>query len=64
MTDVALERQFTVQEVAHLWGRSHKFVRSLFEKQPGVSVVMRGRFCTFLIPESVVVEVHRKMRAA
>ncbi len=67
-TDIALERHFTVREIAETWHVSDDTVRRLFRDEPGVlalgseeSRFKRG-YLTLLIPESVLEVVHRKHR--
>lgn len=66
---VAFERQYVVAEVAKLWGRSERFVRSQFRNHPGVVKIVsdgtlkKQKYTTLLIPASVVEEWHRTHRA-
>jgi hypothetical protein len=62
------ERHLTVEDVAGLWNLSHDSVRRLFEREPGVLVIVspRGfgskrRYRTLRIPESVAARVYRRM---
>ena len=62
------ERHLTVEDVAGLWNLSPDSVRRLFEREPGVLVLMsprgygsRRRYRTLRIPESVVERVYRRM---
>lgn len=62
-----LERHFSVEELAELWGMSEDFVRRLFLHEPGVVVFYKQRpgrrvYRTIRIPESVALRVHRRMR--
>ena len=64
--DPALERHFSVEELAELWGMSEDFVRRLFVHEPGVVVFHNARrgvrvYRTLRIPESVAARVHRRM---
>jgi hypothetical protein len=66
--DVALERHYTVGEIAKLWHADYKTVRKMFEGEPGVLTwgdeetrYKRG-YCSMRIPESVMIRVHRKYR--
>lgn len=62
---IALERHYTVPEVAELWGMSEKSVRRLFAEETGVlrwgtSETLRKRgYCNLRIPESVLIRVHQ-----
>src|SRR5437764_13383350 len=63
---LALERHFSPDELAELWGLSGDTLRRLFEHEPGVLVIERSkgrarRYRTLRIPESVAVRVHRRM---
>jgi transcriptional regulator GlxA family with amidase domain len=67
VSDTALERHFSVEELSELWAMSDDFVRRLFLKEPGVVVFWRqqpGRrvYRTLRIPESVALRVHRRMQ--
>lgn len=68
--ELALEKHYTVFEVAERWSLSHMTVRRLFENEPGVLVfgsdeTRWGRKRkTMRIPESVVSRVHQKRSAA
>lgn len=63
---VALERHFTVPEVARQWGMSEKSVRQFFANEPGVlkwgSAETRKKrgYCNLRIPESVLIRVHQR----
>jgi hypothetical protein len=67
---VALERHFSVSDVAILWGVSEKTVRRLFEGEEGVlrwgnSETIRKRgYYNLRIPESVLIRVHRRRETA
>lgn len=66
--DVALERHYTVGQIAKSWHADYKTVRRMFEGEPGVLIWGPGerRFkrshVSMRIPESVVIRVHRKYR--
>jgi len=68
MADIALERRYSVREVADMWHVSDDTVRKLFRDEPGVlslgSVESRFKrgYMTLLIPETVLKTVHRKHR--
>lgn len=64
----ALERHFSVNEVAEMWNISDDTVRRLFRDEPGVlkiahsySRLKRG-YEVLRMPESVVIKVHEKLR--
>ena len=66
-SDEAFQRHFAVEDLAVRWGMSTDFVRRLFINEPGVVVFYKQRpgrrvYRTLRIPESVVLQVHRKMR--
>ena len=58
---VALERHYTIDEVASLWGFSRQTVRKVFDKEAGVLRYGRGdsarrrAYQSLRIPESVLV---------
>jgi hypothetical protein len=64
----ALERHYTVDEVAKLWGVHPETIRKLFRDCPGVLKIGGGfgrkkstrEYCTLRIPESVVRRVHQE----
>jgi hypothetical protein len=64
----ALERHFSVNEVAALWNVSDDTVRRLFRDEPGVLRIanpysrLRRGYEVLRMPESVVVKVHEKLR--
>jgi hypothetical protein len=63
---IALERHFTVSEVARRWGMSEKSVRRFFADEPGVlkwgspETRMKRGYCNLRIPESVLIRVHQR----
>ncbi len=66
----ALERHFTVAEVAELWQLSEDTIRKIFRDVPGVlkigapeSRFKRG-YLVLRIPESILQKVHESMRKA
>ncbi len=66
--DPALERHYSVNEIAKSWGLSGNTIRRIFEKEPGViewgtaeSRFSRG-YRTLRIPESVMMRVHQRLR--
>jgi AraC-like DNA-binding protein len=66
--DLALERHYSVLEIAQTWGFSQKTVRRIFSDEAGVvkwgheeGRYKRG-YVTLRIPESVVQRVHRRLR--
>jgi AraC-like DNA-binding protein len=67
-SDPALERHYSVLELAQMWGLSEKTIRRIFNNEPGVVKWGHdeGRFkrgyVTLRIPESVIQRVHRRMR--
>jgi hypothetical protein len=67
-SSLALEKHYTVNQVAELWSISDDTVRKLFKDEPGVLVLgseesrFRRAYQTLLIPESVLQLVHRKKR--
>jgi hypothetical protein len=63
---IALERHFTVPEVAKRWGMSEKSVRRFFADEPGVlkwgspETRKKRGYCNLRIPESVLIRVHQR----
>ena len=70
MRELSVEKHYSVAELAKLWQLSEKTIRRMFEKEPGVIVWgvaesrFRRRYRTLRIPATVVVRVHRHLRAA
>ena len=68
--DLALEKHYSVCELAQLWGLSEKTVRRMFHDEPGVVKFgheerrFKRAYMTLRIPESVVQRVHRRLRQA
>jgi len=66
--DLALEKHYSVSELAQLWGLSEKSIRRIFFNEPGVvkwghdESRFKRAYMTLRIPESVVQRVHRRMR--
>ena len=65
---VALERHYSVGELAKLWELSENTIRRIFNKEPGVLQLVheetrfkRG-YTTLRVPESVVQRVHRRLQ--
>ncbi len=62
------ERHFTPQQIAALWGRSARFIRELFQDEPGVQRVDRPErmhkrgYCSIRIPESVMIRVGLRLQ--
>ncbi len=70
MSDVALERHFTVTEISELWHLDEKVVRRMFESEKDVLVFgptesrYKRRYRSLRIPESVMLRVHDRLRKA
>jgi hypothetical protein len=66
----AMERHFTVNEIAEMWQLDEKMIRRIFGDEPGVVSIGSGEsrfrraYRTLRIPESVLVRVHRRLRRA
>jgi AraC-like DNA-binding protein len=66
---VALERHYSVSEIATLWGISEKTVRRLFGREDGVlkwgsgETMRKRRYQNLRIPQSVLIRVHHRRRA-
>lgn len=62
----ALEKHYSVPEIATLWGLSEDTIRALFRNHPGVlkiaspELVRRKKrgYCVLRVPESVLQKVH------
>ncbi len=63
---LALERHYTVLEIAEMWSLSEKTVRRMFEQEEGVlqcrspETRRKRGYITLRIPESVMLRVHRQ----
>lgn len=63
---LALERHYSVAEVAKIWALSEKTIRRMFEDELGVlqwgspETRRKRGYQTLRIPESVLLRVHRK----
>jgi transcriptional antiterminator len=63
---LALERHYSVSEVAKMWALSERTVRRMFEDEDGVlhwgTIETRRKrgYITLRIPESVMLRVHRQ----
>jgi AraC-like DNA-binding protein len=63
----ALERHWTVAEIAEIWNLSQDAVRRLFYEEPGVLILgncARGRkrrYTTLRVPQSVLERVHHRL---
>jgi hypothetical protein len=63
----ALERHFSIQEVAEMWNLCENSIRAIFKSEPGVVQIERPRsrwkrgYSTLRIPQSVLERVHRRM---
>jgi hypothetical protein len=68
--ETALERHYTVKEVAEMWQLDEKMIRRIFGDEPGVVSIgsdenrFRRAYRTLRIPQSVLVRVHRRLRKA
>jgi hypothetical protein len=66
-TALPLERHFSINTLAELWGLSPDAVRDLFENEAGVLTLgartsgRKRRYVTFRIPESVAARVYRRL---
>jgi len=63
----ALERHFSVQQIAEMWNLCENSIRALFKNEPGVVLIERPRsrwkrgYSTLRIPQSVLERVHCRM---
>lgn len=68
-SQAAMERHFSIRQIAEQWNLSEDSVRRLFEHEHGVLVIepprgrmsRRRRYRTLRIPAAVVERVHRRM---
>jgi len=66
----ALERHYTVQQIAEMWGLHQTTVRRIFQDEPGVFRLGKtGRrdkrdYVTLRIPESVLLQVYERRSRA
>ena len=64
----ALERHYTVAELARLWFFSENTIRRLFSKEPGVVKIARPQtrakrgYTSIRIPERIAQRVHRRLQ--
>ena len=67
-SDESLERHYSPEEVALMWGLSARTVRRMFGNEPGIiefgnkETMKKRRYMTIRIPESVLARVHRRLR--
>jgi hypothetical protein len=67
-TDIALEKHYTVGEIADRWHVDYSTARAMFENEPGVLRFGPGerrfkrRHVSLRVPESVMVRVHRTLQ--
>jgi transcriptional regulator GlxA family with amidase domain len=65
---LALEKHYSVAEIAELWAVSDDTVRRLFEEEPGVLTfgveesARKRRYRSMRIPQSIMIRVHQRMR--
>ena len=65
----ALEKHYTVAEVAGLWSLSEETIRKLFRDDPAVLKIGVGEklhkrgYVVLRIPETVVLRIHEKLRS-
>jgi len=64
----ALEKHYSIPEIATLWGLSQDSVRNIFRDHPGVLKIgnpetrFKRAYLTIRIPESVLQKVHAQLR--
>lgn len=67
-TNPALERHYSIQEIAAFWGWSDQTVTKYFFDEPGVlkrsntPTRKRRTYTTLRVPESVVIRVHTRLK--
>jgi hypothetical protein len=68
--EICIEKHYSVSELASSWQLSENTIRRMFEDEPGVlrwgttEGRFKRRYITLRIPETVVLRVHRQLRAA
>jgi hypothetical protein len=68
ITDLAMEKHYTVGEIADRWHVDYSTARSMFEHEPGVLRFGPGErrnkrsHISLRVPESVMVRVHRTLQ--
>jgi len=68
--ELYIEKHYSVSELASSWQLSENTIRRMFEDEPGVlrwgttECRFKRRYITLRIPETVVLRVHRQLRAA
>jgi len=68
VVEPAMEKHFSPQEVAKMWGLCEDTIRDLFRGEPDVLHITRPKtrgkrtYTTLRIPLSVLLRVHRRMR--
>lgn len=68
--EICIEKHYSVSELATSWQLSENTIRRMFENEPGVlrwgtaEGRFKRRYITLRIPETVVLRVHRQLRAA
>jgi|SRR5215471_19161195 len=69
-TPIALERHYTVREIAKMWAVSENTVRRTFANEVGVLIFgseesrYKRKRVILRVPESVLIRVHQQQRAA
>ena len=64
----ALEKHYSVAEIAELWQLSHDSIRRIFRDRPDVLKMSAAEtrfkrgYCVLRVPESVVQKVHADLR--
>jgi hypothetical protein len=67
ITELPLQRHYSISEIAELWRLDEKTVRRLFASEPGVVELAneetrsKRSYVTRRIPESVLKRVHRRL---
>ena len=67
-TNPALERHYSIMEIAKLWGLSTQTVTKYFIDEPGVlkhsntPTRKRRTYTTLRVPESVLIRVHTRLK--
>ena len=66
-SEKALEKHYSIGEVAKMWGWSQNTIRRMFANEPGIlewgteETRFKRSYTTLRIPESVMARVHRRL---
>lgn len=61
---LGIERHYTLEEIAELWGTGRDYVRKAFEGVDGVLLIGKSEkrnYVRMMVPQSVVIREHRRL---